>query len=605
MKLRNSTQNVTVRRRCFCILARKPSTMLLPKSLLIIITILIAISIPLIKLISAGSISTLPIVINPTTIANNRQPISRVVQLPTTTTTTNTNTQAQPAANRFASPAPYHHKNHHSNPYHNHNQQQQQQQSHQATHRFQQAHHHNSNNVNNNAFFRPNHNNQYQNSLPKLNICQVPESQLNQTKCSPDFEAQFKRGALAEFQAQLSESSLELRNLISTYWLDFRHHSLDLIRFGQRQTRTRILNEQLKTPASSKMPDWMYSQWVESSWRLYDTMISHLNSSLQTTNNQDSSNNQQQQFMINNNNNGQLTSEQLDLAQMSLNELNTDLNSFIRRLHLMQAKSLLDQRLEPIGFNMQNQMDLECMSANLVSQVQVDSLMNELIGYSSLNLDSQLEWSRRQAVLVAEQTQLTQSIRQSLEFARTLLSSLTLAREMFNNLTQRTIDWMPHSSCHNALTRMTFCPQCSPQYPNSATAPAYATTTATSPLPQTTTIQVVPCENYCLNVLRGCMNDIYELNRFWNDHVSLLNRFKSNMIQMNNIENVMSNLDENLVTFIMRLAQQTSISSISQLHSSSINSHSKNMNITNTISKNQQQQTDASIPLGNISRQVS
>ena len=68
------------------------------------------------------------------------------------------------------------------------------------------------------------------------------------------------------------------------------------------------------------------------------------------------------------------------------------------------------------------------------------------------------------------------------------------------------------------------------------------------------------------------MNDLFELNRFWAEHVNALARLKTNMIQSNNIENVMSNLDLKLLGFVerlQRLAQHTRNGNNSNLSSGS------------------------------------
>lgn len=162
-----------------------------------------------------------------------------------------------------------------------------------------------------------------------------------------------------------------------------------------------------------------------------------------------------------------------------------------------------------------------------------------------------------------EQMKLTLSIRHSLEFARTLLSSLNLAHEMLVNITLRPDDWMPAQACHAALMRMTVCQQCHEPGPHQQPRPYYA---------------APPCENYCLNVVNGCMNDLYDLNRFWSEHINALAHFKENMIQMNNIENVMSTLDDRLLAFMATLQQQynSSVSSEQlQQHPSSFQQSSK------------------------------
>lgn len=330
-----------------------------------------------------------------------------------------------------------------------------------------------------------------------VSVCVLPDHLRQQSRCDNRQEDDFKRTALAEFQSKLKETSSELRQLLASYREEFRTLSLDLVLFAKDNTLKRLLQYDLQ-------------QHYESTRHLFDSMYSHL-TSYETISHYDDS---------------------VSRAEYPLNsvaDINHEIGTYFNRLHLIQVKRLLDQRLSSTG-----EVDLECLTANLQSQQQVEQIFGEILSVGAT--------SQEQQHLPMDQMKLTLSIKQSLEFARTLLSSLTLANEMFNNLTHRSAEWLPKSSCHQALMRMSVCQQCYPSAtPTNRSHP--------NDLPP-------PCEPYCLNVVRGCMNDIYELNRFWSDHISSLSRFKTNMIQMNNIENVMSSLDEKLVNFIIKLKQQ-------------------------------------------------
>lgn len=410
-----------------------------------------------------------------------------------------------------------------------------------------------------------------------LSICQLPENLVTFSKCDAELESSFKRRALLDFQTKLGDTSMELRQLITNYWDEFLIHSIELIQMAQRETRIHLnkLAPKQQHPRGSAH-NWRYHSYEVATWRLYDTMINYLNSSYVAVQYQaPSSSHQDQQAGITVSLSGDLES-----VQSSANELNHEISAYIRRLHLIQAKRLLDQRLQTHASadNANTQVDLECLGANLATQSRVDSLLNELSGLNQVHYGSRGEWEHNQTILIAEQTKLSQSIRQSLEFARTLMSSLTLAREMFHNLTHRAADWMPHSSCHQALARMSHCQQCYPTGAQSLFVPA--------------------CESYCLNVVRGCMNDIYELNRFWSDHVNLLARFRSNMIGMNNIENLMLDLHERIALYISKLDQQYNPSS------TPASSNLQAQNDTSSSPKSAQE-TSPIHPLGNLSSQVS
>lgn len=322
-------------------------------------------------------------------------------------------------------------------------------------------------------------------SFYQVSMCQLPAHLLAGSKCKADQEAELKQIALKDFQARLEESSLELRLLLHSYWDEFTRLALDLVLVARNGTLSRL--HQLH------LDDWQLSQHEQAVRRLFDTMQLYLSP---------------QQHL----------ETALDFGLQRLAELNSELSLFFRRLLLLQVKRVLDGRLGVGG----RELDLDCLSANLASDGALERLLSAL---KMPPLDQ----------IQANQSKLVQSIRKSLEFARTLLSSLGLTNEMFQNLTQRTQDWIPRSSCELALARMSVCPQC---YPSGA---------ATS--------QQAPCEPFCLNVIRGCMNDIYELDRFWSEHVNALAAFKTNMIQTNNIENVFSNLDEKLIEFIVNLQQ--------------------------------------------------
>lgn len=339
-------------------------------------------------------------------------------------------------------------------------------------------------------------------SFGQVAMCQLPGHLLASSKCKADQEAEFRQRALRDFQARLESSSQELRDLLHSYWNEFSRLALDLILVAR--------NGSLHKLAQLHLDDWQLNQHELAIKRLFDIMQLYLSP---------------QQHL----------ETALDFALQRLGELNSELSHFFRRLVLLQVKRVLDGRLT----SSEREVDFECLAANTAADGQLERLL------SSLRMPALDQ-------IQANQTRIVQSVRKSLEFARTLLSSLGLTNEMFQNLTQRAQDWIPRPSCELALARMTVCPACLPAGSHQS--------------------QQAPCEPFCLNVLRGCMNDVYELDRFWSDHVSALAAFKTNMIQTNNIENVMSNLDEKVVEFVLNLQQSVYANSSSSTVRKSIQS---------------------------------
>lgn len=356
--------------------------------------------------------------------------------------------------------------------------------------------------------------------------------QLHNSKCN---EASFNHSALSEFQKKLDYTSADLKQLIKTYWEEFRALSLDLVLVAKNNTLSRI--------AYTRDPYFLANE------RLFNAIHSNLN-------NYDMVPSQDYETLP--------TMLLSSIQNLPIPNMNIEIANYFHRLYSIILKRLLDSRLQSVG-----EVDLECLSSNLKSQQELEKVISELFGDINEHENAQSYSKSNRQQLSQEQTRITQSIKQSLDFTKTLLSSLGLANEMFYNLTHGASDWMPHSSCHQALARMTLCPQCYNPQPKKGSSIG---------------VDIIqpPCEDYCLNVVRGCMNDIYELHRFWVDHVNALARFKTNMIQMNNIENVMSNLDERLINFMTKLTQQYNTSGTSSTFS-----------LPSTTSNSDQQQSTA------------
>lgn len=390
----------------------------------------------------------------------------------------------------------------------------------------------------------------------QFSICRVPENLLHLSRCRADRESAFPAAALAEFRSKLEETSLDLRRLIDSYWDEFHNLSLDLILVAKNKTLSRLL---------------AHPEHHEATRRLFDSMHLHLASYESST------------LELSPTPHRAILKNLAGLEQMgaqtgsSTADINQEIASYFRRLYLIQVKRSLDLKAS------NGDHDLECLENNLKSQEQIDKMLLELAPPGSNPALAQrpdqagsnlLAHSGPQlGALSLDQLKLTVSIKQSLEFARVLTSALTLARDMFAELTVRVAEWIPHSECRSALARMLVCQECHPiglqpgghQLSSLSGAnrwPAQQATIVGHATPLEGGAQAPPCEGYCLNLARGCMNDLHELNRFWASHVSALAAFRTNIIQTNNIENVMSNLDERLISFMTKLHQQYNSSTI-------------------------------------------
>lgn len=114
-------------------------------------------------------------------------------------------------------------------------------------------------------------------------------------------------------------------------------------------------------------------------------------------------------------------------------------------------------------------------------------------------------------------------VTRSFNVARTLLEALQVGIEVIS-----TTDHMVfRPECNNGLTKLVYCSQCS----------GYA--------------KAKPCSGYCLNVVRGCLAHVAELDQPWSDYVSGLERLTSGLVASYNIEEVLSVLDTKISEAIM------------------------------------------------------
>lgn len=124
---------------------------------------------------------------------------------------------------------------------------------------------------------------------------------------------------------------------------------------------------------------------------------------------------------------------------------------------------------------------------------------------------------------------ISSQISRSFETARTFLEALHLGVEVIN--TTEHMDFGPE--CRKAFVRLTYCPHCQGH------------------------IQARPCAGMCLNVVRGCLSSVSELDSSWSEYVSALERLTSGMVGIYNIEQVLSNLDNKISETIMYVSENS------------------------------------------------
>uniref|UniRef100_A0A8C4SW41 Glypican 5a n=1 Tax=Erpetoichthys calabaricus TaxID=27687 RepID=A0A8C4SW41_ERPCA len=115
----------------------------------------------------------------------------------------------------------------------------------------------------------------------------------------------------------------------------------------------------------------------------------------------------------------------------------------------------------------------------------------------------------------------------SLVPSRIFLQALNLGIEVIN-----TTDHLQYTKeCHRALLKMQYCPHC-----------------------QGLT-QSKPCMGYCLNVIRGCLASMVEIDPHWREYIRSLEQLSNKMQETFDIEKVLLNFDS-LVNEAVMLAQK-------------------------------------------------
>ncbi|RWS30717.1 Glypican-5-like protein, partial [Leptotrombidium deliense] len=114
--------------------------------------------------------------------------------------------------------------------------------------------------------------------------------------------------------------------------------------------------------------------------------------------------------------------------------------------------------------------------------------------------------------------QLSLQLEKSFEFAKIVLQSMQVAIEVIN----RTLNFRISEECTNAFVKLTYCSACSGLH------------------------NVKPCNGMCLNVARGCVAQLAELDRPWNEFVIAFEQISTAIIGYQNAENVLASIDSKI-----------------------------------------------------------
>lgn len=137
--------------------------------------------------------------------------------------------------------------------------------------------------------------------------------------------------------------------------------------------------------------------------------------------------------------------------------------------------------------------------------------------------------------------QIIQVLTKGLDAIRVLLKALDIGTEVLNATDTLIIEdnGKNNAECHDALTKMIYCPKCLGYKELSK-----------------------PCSGYCLNVLRGCLTKyVTELDSPWNSYVDGVEHLVTAMRQTNNeagvnIDAVIRNLDMRISETILYIMEK-------------------------------------------------
>ncbi|XP_061581824.1 glypican-4 [Cololabis saira] len=113
--------------------------------------------------------------------------------------------------------------------------------------------------------------------------------------------------------------------------------------------------------------------------------------------------------------------------------------------------------------------------------------------------------------------------------ARTFVRGLALMHDVVNKVS--TVSASP--SCVQAATKMLYCPYCSGQ------------------------VALKPCQNYCLNVMRGCLANQADLDTEWNNFLDAMLGLADRLEGPFNFESVMDPIDVKISEAIMNMQENS------------------------------------------------
>ncbi|XP_070537710.1 glypican-5-like [Ptychodera flava] len=114
-------------------------------------------------------------------------------------------------------------------------------------------------------------------------------------------------------------------------------------------------------------------------------------------------------------------------------------------------------------------------------------------------------------------------IQKSLQAARVFIQALNLGIEVIN-----TTDYIIATrECSKALLKLRYCNYC-------------------NGLPT-----MKPCNSFCLNVMKGCLANVVDIDSDWRDYIHQLNQHTKGMRGIYNIQEIMSQLDDKISDAIM------------------------------------------------------
>lgn len=118
---------------------------------------------------------------------------------------------------------------------------------------------------------------------------------------------------------------------------------------------------------------------------------------------------------------------------------------------------------------------------------------------------------------------LSLQVKRSFVAARTFVQAIIIGRDVINAVA----DIEPSPECQQALMKMSYCPSCHG------------------------IMQVKPCNNYCLNIMKGCLAYHAELNTEWNNYIEKLQLLGDRLRRSFNIQSVVEPINLKISNAIM------------------------------------------------------